>query len=762
MNTKYIKYRFTGMLLSIMIILSLIANFSFAQDTGNYIVATQQSQSIYEPGSNIQIDCNIEYSGDLTAIGLLVNLPEEWTFDSSDGVDLPYYVKEIDGGLEIYWTTVPDSPIDFNYILNVPQDEIDEAKISSIVKYRFADGQEEEKFLEPLIIGPEISAMQSIDDDSYIPSAELQINAEIEYDGSLNALGLVIDLPEGWSFISTGGEDKPYNEKILENGVEIFWTTMPDSPVEFNYTLQAPDDATNDVIISAQAKYRRTYTEQALNFNNLTLTSGQGIVVEHDAGTYSPGSNITINNKITYTSNITAVGFVANIPEGWTFVSGDDEFDDPKVVDNKLEYYWVEIPDSPVEFTYTLYVPENEEGDKEIVSKAIYRVADGPEKDMNASPDPLMLSYVAPDEVIITASASEGGIISPCGEVRVLKGTSQTFTRTAYEGYKFDQWIVDGEPDLDAPYNEYRFDDVKINHTIRAEFKIIEYTVTSSVKGAGGTISPEGINSVDYGKDITLTANPLTGYVVDKWYVDEVEKQSGGETFILEDVKDNYEVSVSFSQIMHTITASATTGGNIDPQGEVPVYHNADQDFYIWPDDDYFIAYAIIDGAKVTITENTYTFENITADHSIKISFAEKPPVYEVTAKVEGGGNITPEGISKVIEGNPITFTIEPNENYVVKELLVDSVEQSLDLIINDQFTIESVLKDTSVKVIFIRQFKILASAQDGGSIDPTGESLINKGSDITYTIELEDGYILDEVLVDEKPVTLTEGKYTF
>ena len=68
----------------------------------------------------------------------------------------------------------------------------------------------------------------------------------------------------------------------------------------------------------------------------------------------------------------------------------------------------------------------------------------------------------------ITATAGEGGVITPTGEVSVKEGASQTFTITASEGYAIADVLVDGQSV--GAVDSYTFENVTANHTIAALF----------------------------------------------------------------------------------------------------------------------------------------------------------------------------------------------------------------------------------------------------------------------------------------------------
>ena len=76
----------------------------------------------------------------------------------------------------------------------------------------------------------------------------------------------------------------------------------------------------------------------------------------------------------------------------------------------------------------------------------------------------------------ITATAGQGGSISPSGTVSVRKGENQTFTIRVFSGHTLGDVLVDGVSVLDQLINigpnvwAYTFENVQANHTIQALF----------------------------------------------------------------------------------------------------------------------------------------------------------------------------------------------------------------------------------------------------------------------------------------------------
>jgi hypothetical protein len=91
--------------------------------------------------------------------------------------------------------------------------------------------------------------------------------------------------------------------------------------------------------------------------------------------------------------------------------------------------------------------------------------------------------------------------------------------------------------------------------------------------------------------------------------------------------ESNYstEISHTVGLITHTITASAGSHGSITPAGSVVVNNAASQTVTITPEQDYQVLEVRVDGTLIG-TATSYTFNNVTADHTITASFVFVDP----------------------------------------------------------------------------------------------------------------------------------------
>ena len=150
------------------------------------------------------------------------------------------------------------------------------------------------------------------------------------------------------------------------------------------------------------------------------------------------------------------------------------------------------------------------------------------------------------------------------------------------------------------------------------------------------------------------------------------DNQPAVHDFILSDDGDDNDNGEPPPVETFTITATAGEGGSITPSGPVTVNEGADQSFTIIADDGYQISYVLVDGYSVSV-ESSYTFENVTADHTIHASFAAVPN-YTITSSAGDDGSINPLGEVVVNEGANQTFSIIANEGFQISDVKVNGI----------------------------------------------------------------------------------------
>jgi predicted nucleic acid-binding Zn-ribbon protein len=198
------------------------------------------------------------------------------------------------------------------------------------------------------------------------------------------------------------------------------------------------------------------------------------------------------------------------------------------------------------------------------------------------------------------------------------------------------------------------------------------YSITVSA-GANGAVSPSGNQTVAFGQDISFTFTPNANYNIDSVFVDAVYNPQAVETgsYIFENVNANHSISVIFSK--PTITVSAGENGQISPADNQTVEIGSNLTFTFTPNTDYEVYQVLIDGVNnpAAVTAGSYTFENVTANHSISVQFepANSVTIATVSNNAAGGSAIISEGGNAVESGvyqidDNVTLYALPNINY--------------------------------------------------------------------------------------------------
>ena len=263
-----------------------------------------------------------------------------------------------------------------------------------------------------------------------------------------------------------------------------------------------------------------------------------------------------------------------------------------------------------------------------------------------------------------SVSSSPAGIDcgGDCSE-SYSSGTSVTLTASASTGSTFSSWSGGGCSG-NGTCTVTMDHDISVNAT----FSLQSYTITASA-GDNGSISPSGSVSVDHGDNSTFTITPNANYHVADVLVDE-SSVGAVTSYTFNNVTGNHTIAASFAIDTHTITASAGSNGSISPSGSVSVNHGSNQTFTITPDANYHVADVLVDSSSVGAV-TSYTFTNVTGDHTISASFAID--IHTITASAGSHGSISPSGSVSVNHGSNQTFTITPDANYHVADVLVDS-----------------------------------------------------------------------------------------
>jgi hypothetical protein len=161
-------------------------------------------------------------------------------------------------------------------------------------------------------------------------------------------------------------------------------------------------------------------------------------------------------------------------------------------------------------------------------------------------------------------------------------------------------------------------------------------TVTPSVAGGHGTISPAAAQRLDYGSAPTFTFTPDAGYHVSAVTVDgSAVTTTGANRYTFPALAADHTISVAFGAGC-TVTPSVIGGhGTISPATAQMLDYGSTPTFTFTPDAGYHVGAVRVDGNLVTMTgTNRYAFPALAADHTISVAFGADPRRAPVLARL--------------------------------------------------------------------------------------------------------------------------------
>ncbi|MDD3814608.1 MAG: hypothetical protein PHZ02_08175 [Desulfocapsaceae bacterium] len=357
---------------------------------------------------------------------------------------------------------------------------------------------------------------------------------------------------------------------------------------------------------------------------------------------------------------------------------------------------------------------------------------------------------------------TNGSITPATGEV--APDSTPDYTITPAGGYRVADILVDGisvkgaaVAHADNSYT-YTFSAVTANHTLYATF--LPGYVISATAGAHGSITPAGDVSVPAGGSQTFQLAADSGYKISEVKVDGVA-QAIASSYTFSNVLTNHTLAVTFVADTYIITASASGNGTIDPSGSISVTYGDDQIFNFNPATGYHIAQIVVDNTALTITPlpDSYTFANVSAGHTLAVSFA--PDMYTITASINtngspggAGGTINPSGATAVSYGGSQTYTGSISTGYHLDHIEIDgedigTIAETGSYTFSNVGVSPDIGEHTIVAFFVTNTYTITASAGTGGTITDPGSSTVTDGASKSYTIAANAGYTINKITVD-------------
>jgi subtilisin family serine protease len=268
----------------------------------------------------------------------------------------------------------------------------------------------------------------------------------------------------------------------------------------------------------------------------------------------------------------------------------------------------------------------------------------------------------------LTVTSSAGGTVTQpgIGTFTYPDGNLVNLVASADTNYHFTNWtgtaVTAGKvADPNADSTTVLMD---ANYTVQANFTIDRKTLTVSSTAGGSVTQPgEGIFQYDYGTMVDLNIMANTGYHFVNWTGDiyTIGDANSAATTITMDA--NYTVQANFAVTQYIISASSDPNGSINPSGAILVNYEANQDFNTVANAGYEVDKWYLDGNSVQTGGATYTLSNITANHTVYVTF--KKFIFMISGCVfEQDGSTQVENVLIRTDSNDINTVTDANGCY--------------------------------------------------------------------------------------------------
>ena len=306
-------------------------------------------------------------------------------------------------------------------------------------------------------------------------------------------------------------------------------------------------------------------------------------------------------------------------------------------------------------------------------------------------------------------------------------------------------FIIDGEFD-ETTTGSSVYSNLGSSGTKRTISYLFAKTYTINVTtDYGSSVSGSYPDTVVEGSNKYLHISKRQGYKLTSVILDDSSQtipsqtEASGEvmTISLENITSNHNLVVTSEPFKYTITTSAGSNGSITPSATVN--YGSSKTINMSPSTGYEVNEVIVDSInKGKIT--TYTFNNITDNHTISVTFKKlDEQKFTVNCTTVQNGNISVSPTSATV-GTKITIYVNPSEGYRLKQ--IDS--SPVVAINNNQFTMpaQNVTLTPVFEQIEVQTYAITVGTSEHGTATASHTSA-SAGTTITMTATPGQGYVL-------------------
>lgn len=226
----------------------------------------------------------------------------------------------------------------------------------------------------------------------------------------------------------------------------------------------------------------------------------------------------------------------------------------------------------------------------------------------------------------------------------------------------------------------------------------IVHSVITSVQN--GTITESSLE-IAQGTSHTVSYGCEEGYRLQKLVVDGQEQniEEYPDSYAFSDLQADHTVDVFFEEIPRYTVTTSVEHGMIDDNPSALEHESLSIRFT--PEEHFELAELLVDGNPIALdeVENSYTFDDLTADHTIDVKF-QPIPTYTLKVKAENG-TVTEEEVT-LYRGESYTTKASPFKHYSLTKCLVDG-KQAKATKRDGNITLENIQDNHTITLVYGR-----------------------------------------------------------
>ena len=298
--------------------------------------------------------------------------------------------------------------------------------------------------------------------------------------------------------------------------------------------------------------------------------------------------------------------------------------------------------------------------------------------------------------------------------------------------------------------------------------------------------------TIEEGCSATISFTPDDGYRIKSVKVNNTTVIVSNNQYTINNISANTTVNVEFEAIPPTTyTLSITSSGNGSATYDNTAVRNGTQSFTITEgasakilfalDEGYRIKSVKVNNAVVTVSNNQYTINNISANTTVNVEFEAIPiTTYTLSVSVTGNGAVVYNSNSvrsktasyTLNAGASATVSFNPDEGYRIASVKLNDKDVTSN-VANNQYTVSNITANAKLDVVFEAipptTYTLSITSSGNGSVtynntavrNGTRSFSITEGASAKILFAPDEGYRIKSVKVNNAAVTVSNNQYT-